>query len=73
VKQIEFAGQKAVRPEKVAGDVLAFFNHGGSVKFRLDKWGGQGIEASSPTFGKVRFNPAAFNRIEFKPLFESQR
>ena len=73
VKQIEFAGQKAVRPEKVAGDVLAFFNHGGSVKFHLEKWSEQGVEASSPTFGKVRFNPAAFNRIEFKPLFESQR
>jgi hypothetical protein len=73
VKQIEFAGQKAVRPEHAPSDVLAFFNHGGRVQFRLEKWGEQGVEASSPTFGKVRFNPAAFSRIEFKPLIEPQR
>jgi len=38
---------------------------GGAVTFELLSWRPDGVEGSSPDFGKVKFDPAAFGRLQF--------
>jgi hypothetical protein len=68
VKQLEFKKPAETRngSSNSSNTVQAFYIRGGSVKFRLEKWNQQGISASSPNFGKLTFNPGAFDRIRFK-------
>lgn len=68
VKQVELAGKKAERAPENATDVRAYFRRGGSVTFQLERWTPQGVTATSPNFGRVVFNPAAFEWIQFTDL-----
>lgn len=66
VKQIEFAGKKLETSVEEGREVTAYFRGGYAVNFRIERWDEKGLSASSPSFGKAVFNPAAFNRIVFK-------
>ncbi len=47
------------------GNTRASFTQGGFVFFQLDSWSPDGLVAHSPAFGKAKFNPAAFVRVQF--------
>ncbi|MBU6402206.1 MAG: hypothetical protein KGS61_17950 [Verrucomicrobia bacterium] len=47
------------------GAVRAFFSDGGHITVRIDKWDAAGVAVSSPLFGKARFDPLAFDRLQF--------
>jgi hypothetical protein len=72
VKLVEFAAQKTDRAPEEKTDVKAWFHHGGSVTFRLEKWDDEAVVGSSPNFGAIVFNPAAFRRVRFNsnPFFK---
>lgn len=65
VKLVELAGMRAEFPRNDQANVRASFRGGGSVTFQLEKWDEQQVIGHSPNFGKVTFNPAAFERIQF--------
>ncbi len=67
VKQIEFAAQPAGQTVAAAREIKGFFRPGGAVTFQLEEWSEQGVVASSPNFGRITLNPAAFTRIVFSP------
>jgi hypothetical protein len=62
---IEFAHFLGERPPAAAVNTRATFVQGGAVTFQLLAWRPVGVEASSPDFGKVKFDPAAFGRLQF--------
>jgi hypothetical protein len=65
IDTIEMAGTKTEKPPKQAGDVKLTFLDRGSILLHLDQWDGQQIVGSSPNFGQVKLNPAAFGEMQF--------
>ena len=65
LRQLDFAGRKGEVAKSQPDDVRVFFPRGESLTFHLEKWDAQGVIGSSPNFGKVKFDPTAFARIEF--------
>jgi hypothetical protein len=65
VKQIDLAGQKSERAKEDPTDVHAYFTEGGTLTFHLEEWGDTRVIATSPNFGRVAFDPTAFNRLRF--------
>jgi hypothetical protein len=53
------------KPIRRAGDIRAWFPHGGSFTFELLGIDGDTIRARSQTFGEAAFKLSAFNRMEF--------
>lgn len=68
VKLLEMAGQKMERPRDDNANVRATFRRGGNISFRLEKWDNQEVVGTSPNFGKIVVNPAAFDRVQFYPI-----
>jgi hypothetical protein len=62
---IEFAHFQGEAPAASAVNTHATFVQGGAVTFELLAWRPDGIEGSSPDFGRVKFNPGAFGRLQF--------
>jgi hypothetical protein len=62
---IEFAPYQGQAPPASAVNTHATFVQGGSVTFELLAWRPDGVEGLSPDFGKVTFDPAAFDRLQF--------
>jgi len=62
---IDFAPFQGQAPAPSAVNTHATFVQGGSVTFELLSWRPEGVAALSPDFGKVTFNPAAFDRLQF--------
>lgn len=47
--------------------VRAHFARGGSLSFRIEKWGRQEIVAQSSHFGLVRLDPRSIRQLQFNP------
>jgi len=62
---IDFAPFQGQAPPPAAVNAHATFIQGGSVTFELLSWLPNGVAGLSPDFGKVTFNPAAFDRLQF--------
>ena len=62
---IEFAHFQGERPPAAAVNTHATFVQGGAITFKLLAWRPGGIEGTSPDFGQVKFDPAAFGRLQF--------
>ena len=62
---IEFARFQGQTPPPSAVNTRATFVQGGAVTFELLSWRPDGVECSSPDFGRVKFDPAAFGRLQF--------
>jgi hypothetical protein len=62
---IEFARFQGRPPPAAVVNTHATFVQGGAVTFELLSWRPEGVEGSSPDFGKVTFDPAAFGRLQF--------
>jgi hypothetical protein len=63
---IEFAHfQGQAQAAAPAVNAHATFVQGGAVTFELLAWRPNGVEGTSPDFGKVKFDPAAFGRLQF--------
>jgi hypothetical protein len=62
---IEFARFQGQPPPVAAVNTHATFVQGGAVTFELLAWRPDGVEGASPDFGKVKFDPAAFGRLQF--------
>jgi hypothetical protein len=62
---IEFARYQGQPPPASSVNTRATFVQGGAVTFEMLSWRPDGLEASSPDLGKVKFDPAAFGRLQF--------
>ena len=67
VKQIELAGAPSETNPSTQTDTRAWFRRGGSLTFQLERWTANGVEITSPNFGKATCSPAIFERIVFGP------
>lgn len=65
IQSIEMAGEAMKSPERKPTDIRAVFQGRGSVTLTLDRWDDQQIVGTSTSFGPVKFQPAAFTRIDF--------
>ncbi len=72
VKLLEMAAQRAGRADEDKVDMRATFRNGGSVSLHLEKWTEHEVVGSSPNFGKVTFNPLAFERVQFNLKLSSK-
>ena len=66
VKHVEFAGDTVQRPPATTAQMRATFNRGGVVQFRLEEWDAGKVVGTSPYFGRLAFDAAAFSKVEFK-------
>jgi hypothetical protein len=64
-RAIEFASFRGPVPPAIPASVRATLAQGGAVSFDLLAWRPDGVMALSPDFGKVKFDPAAFGRLQF--------
>jgi len=62
---IEFAHFQGEAAPASTVNTHATFVQGGGITFELLAWRPNGVECSSPDFGKVKFDPAAFGRLQF--------
>jgi len=62
---IDFAPFQGLATTASAVNTRATFVQGGSVTFELLSWRPDGVAGLSPDFGKVTFDPAAFDRLQF--------
>lgn len=67
VKQIELAGASSETSVSTPADTRAWFRRGGTLTFQLGRWGTNGVEMSSPNFGKAVSVPGVFERVVFGP------
>lgn len=65
VGAIEFARFQGQSPPASAVNAHATFRQGGNVTFELLAWGPGGVAGLIPDIGKVKFDPAAFERLQF--------
>jgi hypothetical protein len=63
--QVELAPAKAAALTPPIGHSRAWFDNRRSVSVKLEKWEGDRITASSPNFGTLKFDAAAFRQFEF--------
>jgi hypothetical protein len=64
-KEIALAREKSTLPPNQPVDARGFFARGGFLTLQIEKWDSDGFIASSPVFGKAKFNSRAFTRLEF--------
>jgi hypothetical protein len=62
---VDFAPFQGQAPPPAARNAHATFVQGGSVTFELLSWRTNGVAGLSPDLGKVTFDPAAFDRLQF--------
>ncbi|HEY3856791.1 MAG TPA: hypothetical protein VGO67_20595 [Verrucomicrobiae bacterium] len=65
VSAIDFASVATEAPKIAQGSLRATFARGGFITINLLSWRPEGIQVSSPVFGKATFDPAAFTRLQF--------
>jgi hypothetical protein len=65
VSAIDFASVTTEAPKIAQGSLRATFARGGFITINLLSWRPDGIQVSSPLFGKATFDPAAFTRLQF--------
>ncbi|MHC1766031.1 MAG: hypothetical protein AB9869_17310 [Verrucomicrobiia bacterium] len=66
IKQIDFASQKIDRTTDESSNVRAVFTRGGSVSFQLVEWKRGRLVGTSPNFGQLAFDSAAFIKVELE-------
>ena len=66
VKQIEPATTKTILDMPLKQRVITHLSDGSQMTFVLDRWSKDGVEASSPGFGKATFRPESIMRMEFQ-------
>jgi hypothetical protein len=64
VRQVELAAEGLERATLERNDVRAVFHRGGAISFQLVKWEAGKVLGSSSNFGRLAFDPAAFERVE---------
>ncbi len=64
LSEIIFAGGDQP-PKPSAGEVTAFLSDGGIISFQLEQWDEKTIAGSSPTLGKLKFLPGAFEKLQY--------
>jgi hypothetical protein len=62
---VEFAPYQGQAPAAPAANAHATFAQGGAVTLELVNWEPDGVVASNPDFGRVKFDPSAFSRLQF--------
>ena len=65
VAHIEFSRPAAENSPPAPGLVRAQFAGGGSVTFQIERWDGQQVTVSSPSFGQAKFAATAFATLQF--------
>ena len=66
VKQVEPATTKTILDMPLKQRVITHLSDGSQMTFVLDRWKKDGVEASSPGFGKATFKPSSIMRMEFQ-------
>ncbi len=66
IKQIDLASQKIDRTPDESANVRAVFTRGGSVTFQLVEWNRGRLVGTSPNFGQLAFDSAAFTKVELE-------
>lgn len=66
VKRVDLASQPVELPRPDANSVRAVFDRGGALTFQLEKWEGGKVLGTSPNFGRLTFDAAAFSRVELR-------
>lgn len=64
---IEFAHAPADVGRLEGTVVRAMFARGGAISCQLVSWSAEGVVLASPEFGRARFNPEVFSRLQFVP------
>ena len=65
VGRIDLAGEGSRRATNAPGDVRVEFAGRGRVTFELERWEDRQAVGTSPNFGRLKFDPAAFSIIHF--------
>jgi hypothetical protein len=64
LKAIDFA-HSTIAPTEQSGSVRGTFVHGSGLTFDLESWQPGEMTVHSEHFGRAKFNPAAFSRLQF--------
>ncbi len=68
ITEINLANPGEKAPPPPSGAVKAYFAHtDGSIVCNIEQWDPTKVTVTSPVFGRVQFNPAAFSMLEFTP------